>query len=64
LLAACPLSPSTGETRCGSQTVVYATPRQEKSVISEDLRKAELIINNRISERISPTDFICAELFR
>ncbi|GIL49804.1 hypothetical protein Vafri_6022 [Volvox africanus] len=45
-------------------TVVYATPRQDRSVISEDLRKAELIINNRISEQISPTDFICAELFR
>ncbi|GLI62963.1 hypothetical protein VaNZ11_005819, partial [Volvox africanus] len=45
-------------------TVVYATPRQDRSVISEDLRKAELIINNRVSEQISPTDFICAELFR
>ncbi|EFJ52741.1 hypothetical protein VOLCADRAFT_127341 [Volvox carteri f. nagariensis] len=45
-------------------TVVYATPRKDKSVISEDLRKAELIINNRISQEISPTDFIVAELFR
>ncbi|GLC49795.1 hypothetical protein PLESTB_000309500 [Pleodorina starrii] len=45
-------------------TVVYATPRRERSVISEDLRKAELIINNRFSQTLSPTDFICGELFR
>ncbi|KXZ52325.1 hypothetical protein GPECTOR_10g957 [Gonium pectorale] len=45
-------------------TVVYATPRQDKSVISEDLRKAELIINNRLTQELSPTDFICGELFR
>ncbi len=29
------------------QSVVYATPRRDRSVISEDLRKAEIIINNR-----------------
>ncbi|PNH07155.1 hypothetical protein TSOC_006402 [Tetrabaena socialis] len=49
---------------CIVQSVVYATPRREQSVISEDLRKAEIIINNRASQQLSPTDFVCAEFFR
>ncbi|KAG2501908.1 hypothetical protein HYH03_000406 [Edaphochlamys debaryana] len=45
-------------------TLVWATPRRETSVISEDLRKAELIINNRSSTTLGGGDFLCAELYR
>eukprot|EP00198_Chlamydomonas_reinhardtii_P008773 XP_001698110.1 predicted protein [Chlamydomonas reinhardtii] len=45
-------------------TLVWATPRKETSVISEDLRKAELIINNRLSQDLGSNQFICGELFR
>ncbi|KAG2445192.1 hypothetical protein HYH02_008660 [Chlamydomonas schloesseri] len=45
-------------------TLVWATPRRETSVISEDLRKAELIINNRLSQVLGPGQVICGELFR
>ncbi|KAG2439515.1 hypothetical protein HXX76_004868 [Chlamydomonas incerta] len=45
-------------------TLVWATPRRETSVISEDLRKAELIINNRLSQDLAPGQFISGELFR
>ena len=36
--------------------VVYATPRKDTSVISRDLRKAELFINNRTSAACSSGD--------
>lgn len=57
---------------------MYATPRRDQSVITEDMRKAEIFINNRSGVSFGPSvtapssslplgsqpSFVCSELYR
>lgn len=46
------------------QAVVYATPRKDTREIKEDVRKAEIFINNRWRETPRDDTFLACEVYR